>query len=263
MFFYGLKHTDKIKSCRAIDGKTNAALSYFDNEFDSLGRIIRRNDYNENGELKGYGINHYDDNGRVVLLEGFDKNNNLFHTIAYEYDELGRRTKYTNTFANGHIDGWEEIEYQANNVVLTRVKNSDGEVEYSTLVDFENNISINYDESGILISKHQAYTDEKGRPIKSINGFNNEVGEAIFTDTENATLKKSYINGNLIKIEESLFDEKGRTVALITRNPAGALTQYEQMEYDEMDNIIKYSYGSDLHNIRPAMLNQIEYYKPE
>ena len=133
---YALTSGDEVKPADAPKDKTECPKDTDTRKHtcDADGNVIKREYYDDSGNLEWYYINKYDD-GNLIKAEWHDADGNLERYVKYEYDADGNRIKTEHYDADDNLREYFKSEYDADgNVIKYEEYDADGELvnTYST-----------------------------------------------------------------------------------------------------------------------------------
>lgn len=210
------------------------ALTSYRYEYDEAGRLIRRTNYSDSGEVKSWQEYEYDSNGRKVY-EGY---------------------RYGEHRIEGDTDTWSKYEYNENGKIVYETRGGgdsiNGYCNYTC--DYE------YDILGKLVSS-TSYSSVTALTVTSEYDDNeNKTKETTLDRNSGETILREYEydhDGHLIKttqtasaltivIQEAEYDRNGNQLETKTYNSDGSISTWHEYGYDSMGNETKHiSYNSD------------------
>ena len=133
-----------VKRCH-YDNETDELEKYYINEYNTQGQEVKSTNYSPEGEIWGYDLTEYTADGKIAKHSYYYSSNawdtenvdepifELSHYYIYEYNELGKRTKYSSYNSDGECDWYEISEYDDNGKLIRRLEyNGDGTLEFET-----------------------------------------------------------------------------------------------------------------------------------
>lgn len=224
--------------------------TFYRNEYDEFGNLIRRDQINSEGEILSTTEYEYQD---INLTTGTDeKNNDNFHETKMRL-ELSKVTMFTE---NNDVLYYTEFDYDSYGRKIT-------ETEYEPEGVVSSMTTFRYDEFGnmeeathlssegkTIIIKQYEYNEAGVRIKEKVQNFSvNTTGSTnYYYDSSGRLLKEEKINaeGNVSNIVVYKYDESGNLIKKEFCGPDGtSVWEYEEYEYDPKGNEIKmYKYVS-------------------
>jgi len=131
-----------VKSCH-YDHETDKLESYYIIEYNAQGQKIKSTNFSPDGEIWAYDLTEYTYDGKVAKISHYYSSYNwavdaveeptfeLSHYYVYEYNELGKLTKYSSFNRDGECDWYEINEYDDNGKLIKQLEyNGDGTLKH-------------------------------------------------------------------------------------------------------------------------------------
>lgn len=135
-----------LKSCH-YDYETDELEQYYINEYNAQGQEIKSTNFSPDGEIWGYDLTEYTSDGKIEKVSNYyssysynwdvdvteEPTFELSHYYVYEYNELGKRTKYSSFNNEGECDWYTINEYDKDGKLIRILDyNGDGTLERET-----------------------------------------------------------------------------------------------------------------------------------
>lgn len=245
-------------------------------QYDTLGRNVKRTYLDEFGREEGttyteYGDNgkytetyystynthtvyEYDEFGREVMTRYYSDDGSYDYIQYSEYDDLGRRIVAKEYDLNGNLNNYTEYEYdEQDRIIRSTTYNANGSKSYESLNTYDasgksTNVFISYYSDG---SYSVSEDDENGNTAKrtSYNAAGEMESYTLYERNEKgrATKEWEYNSKNeLTSYSVYQYNEYGDYTDWVVYDADGGVKHRYAYEYDSMGRRTKYtSYGSN------------------
>ena len=222
--------TKKIKSIKAQRAEigsfekeqTTAFYLYQVKEFNDAGLITHEMEYKINGQKDMEITFEYDPQMRMVGKQTFYPLEDTLEKLVYVYDSEGKKIREENYFGEDIFD-MLLFQYDDKGHLIGQIRTDDEEME---------------------IEKQISEFDGSGRLVKQTNFSNGDVEKTVEFQYDETGLcireTHTITEKNAVEITEYSYNELGKRTTSITKDNAGDVIGYLEIEYDEKMNPVKY-----------------------